>query len=123
MALLYEDLTNRIIGAAFRVHNILGRGFLERAYRDALCIELADNGIAYEQEKVVNITYRGHVLPHAFVADIVVEGKVILELKAAKMIDPVHIAQLTNYLKASGIRVGFVINFGTDKMTFERIIC
>ena len=51
------------------------------------------------------------------------EGKVILELKAAKMIDPVHIAQLTNYLKASGIRVGFVINFGTDKMTFERIIC
>ena len=120
--LVYQELSYEVIGAARNVYVTLGHGFLERAYSDAMCIELRERGISFVQEQPVSIVYHGETLPHGFVADIVVERKIILELKAVKSIEAVHKAQLLNYMKATGIRVGYVINFGAPHFEYERLI-
>ena len=107
----YEDLTGKIIEAAYKVHNTLGFGFIEHVYQNALSIELEKRGVECEKEKPLKVYYE-RVLVGDYKADIVVENKVILELKAVKDLHSAHEAQLVNYLKAADMEVGLLINFG-----------
>lgn len=116
-----DKLTETIIGSAFKVSNTLGCGFLEKVYENALVIELKTSGLNCEQQKPIPVTYQGTIVGDYF-ADILVEGQVILEIKAAKSIDDSHQAQLLNYLKATGIHRGLILNFGTAKMGYKRMV-
>ena len=114
----YKELTAKIIECAFRVHRKLGFGFLEAVYQNALMVELEKAGLEAVKQKSIQIHYDREIIGD-YTADIVVEDKVILELKAVKEIHPVHEAQLVNYLKATGIEVGLLINFG-DRVEIKR---
>ena len=119
--LLYSDLTYAINGAAFHVYNKLGHGFLESVYQEALEIELDRRHVPYEREKELEIYYDGIKLGKKYVADFVCYDKIILELKAVKELDDSHRSQLYNYLKATGFKLGFLINFGkSDELQIER---
>jgi len=106
----HKELTGRIIECAFKVHRELGFGFLESVYQNAFVIELSKAGFQTEQEKRIQVHYDGRAVGD-FVADIVVEDKVIIEIKSVRQIHPAHEAQLINYLKATGMEVGLLINF------------
>jgi GxxExxY protein len=116
-----DKLTKTIIGCAFKVSNTLGCGFLEKVYENALAIEITKFGLKCEQQKPIPVTYRGFPVGDYY-ADILVEGQVILEIKAAKVIDESHQAQLINYLKASGIHRGLILNIGTTKLGYKRMV-
>ena len=121
MSLIYQNESYAIRGAALRVYNILGSGFLEAVYQEALEIELDKRHIPYEREKELEIYYDGIKLGKKYVADFVCYGKIILELKAVKELDDSHRSQLYNYLKATGFKLGFLINFGKyDELQIER---
>jgi GxxExxY protein len=115
----HKELTERIIACAFRVYNTLGAGFVESVYEKCLVIELRKIGLNVEVQKAVNVFYEG-TLVGEFVADIIVNGSVILELKAVKQLAKAHEVQLVNYLVATGITVGLLINFGEDKVEVKR---
>ncbi len=119
--LIEGDVTEKVLGASFKVLNTLGAGFLEKVYENALSIELRKNGFSVENQKVIRISYEGTIVGE-YQADLVVNGKVIIECKAASNLDPVHEAQLINYLKASGIHVGLLINFGRPKLQYRRLV-
>lgn len=114
------DLTNVIIGAGFDVHNVLGSGFAEAVYVNALTVELRSRCVLVERNVAFEVVYRG-VSVGRYIADLVVDRKVIVETKVAKAIDPVHRAQVSNYLRASGLEVGLVINFGSS-VQFKRVV-
>ncbi len=116
-----DKITETIIGCAFKVSTTLGAGFLEKVYENALVIELNDAGLKSEQQKPLPVTYRGSIVGDYY-ADILVEDQVILEIKAAKAIDEIHQAQLINYLKATGIHTGLIVNFGTPKLGIKRMV-
>ena len=105
-----DPLTRRIIGAAMNVHSAFGAGLLESVYQNALCIELRAQCIRFQAQQAIDIKYHEQHVGH-LVADIVVEGRVILELKSVEKLLPIHTAQLITYLKATGIRSGLLINF------------
>jgi GxxExxY protein len=107
----HRELTAKIIDCAYKVHRELGFGFLESVYQNALVIELTKADLKVEQEKKVPVSYDGQVIGD-FTADVVVEEKIILELKSVKQLHAAHEAQVINYLKATGIEVGLLINFG-----------
>ena len=107
----HKQLTHDIINAAHTVHNTLGFGFLENVYQNALLLELLERGIEAEAEKPIKVIYHRQVVGD-YVADIVVERKVIAEVKAVKKLHEIHEVQLVNYLKATGLEVGLLINFG-----------
>ena len=107
----YQELTENIIQAAYTVHNTLGYGFLEKVYQNALVIELAKRGIKADSEKPIKVFYEGQIVGD-YVCDLIVDDKVILELKAVKELNDIHEVQLVNYLKATGVEVGLLINFG-----------
>ncbi len=107
----YAELTEKIIKAAYKVHNALGFGFLEKVYQNALVIELKKMCLRVSSEVPIKVYY-DHEVVGEYVADLVVEDKVILELKAVKELAEIHEVQLVNYLKATGIEVGLLINFG-----------
>ena len=107
----HQDLTATIIQCAYKVFNTLGFGFLEAVYQNALLIELLKAGLRAEKEKKLQVYYDTQLVGE-YMADIVVENKVILELKSVKELHPAHEAQLINYLKATGLEVGLIINFG-----------
>jgi GxxExxY protein len=113
-----EHLTRQIIGAFFRVYNRLGYGFLEKVYERALAIELRERGLRVACQKPVKVCYGVRMVGDYF-ADLVVEDSVIVELKAAEALHPAHEAQLVNYLRATEIEVGLLLNFGT-KPQFSR---
>lgn len=117
---LHGQLTNAIIGAMFEVHNVLGSGFLESVYANALTVELQRRRVPVERNVPFEVMYRGESVGR-YVADLVVDGRVIVETKVAKAIDPVHRAQLLNYLRASGLEVGLVVNFGSS-VQFKRVV-
>lgn len=119
--LMEGDLTKRIIGAAMEVHNNLGSGFLEKVYESALAIELRSQGMLVEQQKAMTIRYEGQIVGE-YVADTVVEERVLLELKTADQICDAHCAQMLNYLRATGIRVGLLINFGGRRLEWKRFV-
>ncbi len=111
MELLEQFLSNTIIGAFYNVYNKLGYGFLEKVYENALCIELTKMGLKCEQQHPIKVYYEGETVGN-YVADVVVNGKIILELKAAEALCEQHEFQLINYLKATEIEVGLLLNFG-----------
>ena len=114
----HKGLTAKIIDCAYKVHRELGFGFLESVYQNALMIELTKVGLQAEREKKIQVNYDGQVIGD-FTADVVVEEKVIIELKSVQQMHPAHEAQLINYLKATGIEVGLLINFG-DRVDIKR---
>jgi len=111
--MLYGDLTEDIIGAFYDVNNSLGHGFLERVYENALAIELRSYGMVIEQQKPIKVYYKKQIVGEYF-ADIIVNGLVILELKVVDKILRDHEAQLLNYLRATDIEVGLLLNFGNN---------
>ena len=117
--LLFAELTYAIIGAAMEVHKTLGPGFLESVYEAALAYELQKLGLTFERQKTLAVYYKGMTIGE-YRADFVVEGKVILELKAQKTLTSVDEAQLINYLKTTGLRVGLLFNFGAQSLQHER---
>jgi GxxExxY protein len=115
---LHSELTEKIIGEAFKVYNTLGYGFLEKVYENALIKKLQDSGLNVKQQYPISVIFEGEPVGE-YCADILVEDKVIVELKAVEQINPVYEVQLVNYLKATGIEVGLLINFG-KKLEFKR---
>ncbi len=109
----YKELTEQIISAAIEVHRSLGPGLLESAYEECLCKELSLRGLAFERQKPLPLVYKEQKLECGYRLDLLVEKKVIIELKCVDYIAPVHEAQLLTYLKLSGIRVGLIFNFFT----------
>ena len=119
--LLEGDLTERILAAAFKVHNALGCGFLERVYENALLVELNRTGLLAEQQKTFRVSYEGALVGDS-TADLIVLNRVIVECKALGALDGSHESQLMNYLKASGVRVGLLLNFAKPKLQFKRFV-
>ena len=119
--LLYKDLTDRILKAAYTVHSELGCGFLEKVYQEALAIQMTEMNIPFEREKHLKVFYHGKCLQCDYIADFVVDDKVILELKAVTEMDNVFKAQTINYLKITGYKVGFLMNFGQEEFQFKRL--
>jgi GxxExxY protein len=119
--LIEGDLTEKILAAAFKVQNTLGSGFLEKVYENSLAVELRKAGLLVEAQKPYPVRYEGAVVGE-YLADLVVNAKVIVECKAVNVLDPIHEAQLMNYLKASGIKVGLLMNFGRPKLQYRRLI-
>ena len=118
--LLYEDLSNKIIRAYYNILDNLGEGFLEKVYENAMCIELEEMGIPFEQQKAMSVAYKGHIIGD-YVADIVVDNKIILELKSIPCLTTKNTAQIINYLAITGLKVGYLLNFG-DKPEYKRVI-
>jgi len=121
MGLLLEDLTEKVIGVCFEVANELGAGFLESVYQKSLVIALKQKGCAVEEQVPMKVKFRGQTVGD-FYADLIIDGQLLLELKAVKAISPEHDAQLINYLKATGLKVGLIINFGRTKLEWKRLV-
>ncbi len=120
---LYPEEVRKIIGCAMTVYNTLGIGFLEGVYHDALEVELGLQGVPFEHKKHLDVYYKGVKLPGFFEADIVCYGKIILELKAISRLTEIDDAQLINYLRATGIQVGILMNFGKKgKLDWKRFV-
>ena len=119
-ALKHEELSKKVIAAAYNVHKELGHGFLEKVCRNALAVELEESGLNFIFEAPLEVSYHDRIVGDYF-ADLIVDGKIILEIKAVSKIQPVHEVQLVNYLKATGINVGLLINFG-DSVEIKRRI-
>ena len=119
--ILYKELSYDIIGAAMEVHRVLGAGFLEAVYEAALVLELLARGIPFERQRRLAVYYKGQVIGD-YVADLVVDGKIILELKAVSRISDAHRAQAHHYLAATGLRLAIILNFGAQSLEYERIV-
>ena len=118
----FKDECYDIIGACMEVSNELGCGFLEPVYQEALCLEFSEQGIPFEREKILDIYFKEHMLTKKYIADFMCFNEVILEIKALEALRPEHTAQVLNYLKATGKKVGLLVNFGTTKLQYKRII-
>ena len=118
----YKEECYQIIGAAMEVHNELGCGFFEAVYQEALAILLDEKLIPFEKEKVLEISFRGNILKKKYIADFLCFDEVIVELKATDSIHSEHIAQALNYLKATKKKIALLINFGTTRLQYKRII-
>lgn len=117
----HVDITGKIIGAAMKVHSILGNGFSELTYQRALKIEFEEGYIFFEREKEMDITYKGEKINTRRV-DFLVEGKVLVELKAVSHLEEIHHAQILNYLRVFELEVGLLINFGSKSLEFKRFV-
>ncbi len=115
-----DHLSERIIGCAFRVMNTLGSGFLEKVYENALAYELRKTGLHVSQQHAITVGYDG-ITVGEYAADLLVEGAIVVELKAVKVLDRVHMAQSINYLKATGLCVCLLLNFGKPRLEIQRI--
>jgi len=122
-ALIFKEECYQLIGLCMKVHSKLGRGFKEIVYKDALALELKAAGIVYEREKSFSILYENVLLKHTFDADFLVFASIVIEVKATSFTHPDAFSQTLNYLKASNIQLGILVNFGTQKLEFHRIIC
>ncbi|MER3431055.1 MAG: GxxExxY protein [Blastocatellia bacterium] len=120
-SLLHGDLTYKIIGIGMQVHSTLGHGFLEKVYENSMMVALRSAGIFAEQQVPIKVEYLG-VIVGDYYADILVDGKVILELKACDRITDIHKAQALNYLKATGIDLALILNFGARSFEHHRLI-
>ena len=121
--IIYKEEAYSIIGAAIEVHRELGSGFLEPVYQEALEIELARSQFPFEAQKMLRIDNKGHKLSKDYVADLVCYGKIIVELKALDALTSREDAQLLNYLKATGFKLGLLVNFGSiGKLEWKRLV-
>jgi GxxExxY protein len=122
VALIHEELTGRIIGAAMEVHRTLGCGFLEAVYQEALELELELREIAFQKQPELVVTYKGRTLRQRYKPDLIVDGKVIVEIKAIVRLTAVEEAQAINYLKGTGCMVALLINFGSKSLEWKRLV-
>jgi GxxExxY protein len=118
--LKYQDLSEKIIGSAYHVHKELGHGFVEKVYKNALAIELGEAGLRCSCEVPPRVLYHGKIVGE-YCADLIIEDKIIVEAKAVSKLDPAHEVQLVNYLKATGLNVGLLINFGRSVEVKRRV--
>jgi len=119
--ILHKDLSYKIIGLAMEVHGKLGYGFLEKVYENALMLLFKREGIKAKQQAPIKVLFE-EVIVGDYIADILVEDKVILELKSLEKISDVHRAQALNYLKATGLHLAIILNFGKNRLEYERLI-
>lgn len=120
--ILYKKESYEIVGACMKIHSALGSGYKEVIYQDALEVELFNRKIPFEREKTYQVIYEGITLKHHFIADFIIYGNIIIELKATNEIINPFIAQTINYLKASGLKLGLIINFGLPSLEYKRIV-
>ena len=121
--LKHKDITEKIIGASFDVHGFLGNGFQEVIYQRALSYEMDQRGLSFNREIEQEIYYKSLEQPIGTRrADFVVQNKILVEIKAIKELEDVHLAQILNYLKAYKLQVGLLINFGSKSLTFKRLV-
>ncbi|RAU24002.1 GxxExxY protein [Paramagnetospirillum kuznetsovii] len=116
-----DPLTHRILAAAFEVSNSLGHGFLEVVYQKALVHELILAGMTVDREKVFKVIYKGADIG-TYIADMVVDEQVVVELKSVEALNPAHTAQCLNYLRASGLKTGLLLNFGKPRIEYKRLV-
>lgn len=115
-----NEVTQKVIGCAYRVSNGLGAGFLEKVYENALRVELEKEGLQVQQQHPITVMYEGQVVGEYF-SDLLVENRLLVELKAAKELDDVHLAQCLNYLRATGLHLCLLLNFGNPRLEVKRI--
>ena len=120
--LLYRDETHRLIGLCMEIHRELGKGHDEVIYKDALVVELSRANIPFDREKKYEVRYKEVILPHLYFADFVVWDKILFEAKAVEQLAAPHIKQVLNYLAASKLRVGLLVNFGGDSLEWKRVV-
>ena len=120
--LIHKQESYFIIGLCMEVHNTLGKGFNESVYAESLEIELKTNGVPYQKEVKFDIEYKGNLLSKKYYVDFVVDNKIILELKAVEGISKSHIKQTLNYLAASKLKLGLIVNFGEDNLSYKRVV-
>jgi GxxExxY protein len=120
--LIYKDEAFQIIGICMDVHSLLGGGFLEIVYKDAIEYEFRKMNIPYKREREYDISYKDIILPHKYYADFVVFDKIILEIKAVDGLVDEFIKQTINYLAVSKCKLGLIVNFGKEKLTYKRIV-
>jgi len=120
--LIYKEEAYKIIGAALEVHKELGCGFLEAVYQEALEIEFKHQSIPFLREQKLELSYKGQKLTKYYVADFICYDKIVVELKALTQLDNQNIAQTINYLKATGYKLGLLINFGETSLKYKRLV-
>ena len=121
--ILHKEESYDIIGAAMEVYRDKGHGFVEPVYQDCMEIELAHRGIPFAAQHEIRLSYRGQPLRHSYVPDLLCHGQIIVELKAVKDLTDEHRAQVLNYLKASGVKLGLLVNFGHfPGLQWERLV-
>ena len=108
----FDPLSKEVVDCAYKIHQTLGTGLLENIYEDCFAVELEKRGLSYERQKVINVDYEGVLIPTTYKLDLVVENKIIVELKSVEKIISAHQAQILKYLKTSNISTGLLINFG-----------
>ena len=118
-----KEVTYRIIGITMNVHNELGPGFLEAVCEEALIIEFNNNKIDYRNQVPLDITYKNHKLKKKYRADFVIDEKVLMEIKKLNQLSKMNEIQVLNYLKATGLKVGLLLNFGKESLQWKRIVC
>ncbi|MEO5693756.1 MAG: GxxExxY protein [Usitatibacter sp.] len=116
-----DRLTRQVIGAAQRVSSVLGEGFLEKIYENALLLELKKRGVRAEQQCPVHVRYEGEIIGD-YMTDLLVEGRVVVELKTVTFLDRIHRSQCVNYLRATGLPVCLLMNFGCRRLEVRRIV-
>ena len=120
--LIYEELSKKVINAYYNVQRILGKGLAEKVYENALCIELEEMGIPYVRQKELPVEYKGHNIGN-YIADVVVDEKIILELKAVNAITQEHVAQTLNYINLTHSKIGYILNFSQQEgLGFKRLL-
>ena len=119
--IVLKDLSYEVMAAAFEVQNTLGAGFLEKVYENSLLVELNKRGIKSEKQKEISVSYKDVPVGNYF-ADLLVNGELIVELKSTDGLTRVHEAQVLNYLKATGVKLGLLINFGKPKLEYKRLV-
>jgi GxxExxY protein len=120
--LLYKEGVFQLVGLCMPIHRYLGKGHDEVIYKDALVVELTRAGIPFSREKHYEITYKDVILPHYYYADFVVSNTILIEAKALEKLTDSHLKQALNYLAASNLRLGLLVNFGSDSLEWKRII-
>jgi GxxExxY protein len=122
MEMIEKELTGKVIGAAMEVHTVLGCGFLEAVYQEALEIEMKLRGIRFSRQPEIKIQYKGQTLSKTYQPDLLVEDRLVVELKALDRFGAAEELQLLNYLKATGLKVGLLINFGGKSLEWKRMV-
>jgi GxxExxY protein len=120
--LLYKEEVFKLVGFSMEIHRELGKGHNEILYKDAFVVELSRANIPFCREKGYEVTYKGVILPHRYNADFIVWDKIVFEAKAAEKLTDAHVKQVLNYLAASKLRLGLLVNFGSDSLEWKRVI-
>ena len=120
--LIYKEEASKLVGLCMDVHRELGQGYDEIIYKDALAVELARAGIPFSRERKFEVSYKGVVLPHCYFADFVIWDKILFEAKACESLSDAHVKQVLNYLAASKLQLGLLVNFGSNSLEWKRVV-